>query len=63
MSKEYVYCTECKWLTFIDGVSTCKYENKCDIFDCEDSRSREERPYYKRKKIPRKEKIKELFND
>lgn len=45
--KEYVYCTNCKNFKIEkDDTPNCQYYDKCDIWDCEDSKSREERPFY-----------------
>lgn len=47
-----VYCTDCIYFRIIvvgenDFESRCKYENKCCLLDCEDSKSIDERPFYK----------------
>lgn len=49
---EQVYCTDCMYFRIIeveenDFMPRCKYEDKCCLFDCEDSKSINERPYYK----------------
>lgn len=37
---EYVYCTHCEWLRFCDeDIPYCPFEDKCDIEDCDDSKS------------------------
>ena len=43
-----VYCTDCRhfYIDEKDFIPKCKYEEECDIRDCEDSRSLEERPCY-----------------
>ena len=49
---EYVYCTNCRYFRLCDeGLPYCMYENKCDINDCEDSKSLKERPYYEPREI------------
>ena len=53
MNKEQVYCTKCKHLktaTTPDGeyLVACKYDEKCDLFDTEDSKPLSKRPYYER---------------
>jgi hypothetical protein len=49
-SSKGVYCTQCKHFKVSenndDYFPYCKYQTKCDIFDCEDSRTLRERPYY-----------------
>lgn len=48
-SYEYVYCTECVHFKLKDGSCPyCKYEDICNINNCEDSMSFEDRPYYKK---------------
>ena len=43
----YVYCTNCRYFRLCDeNLPYCMYENKCNINDCEDSKSPKERPYY-----------------
>lgn len=44
---DYVYCTECMYFKVNDDTPHCKYEDECDIWDCEDSRRYAERPHYK----------------
>lgn len=49
---EQVYCTNCIHFEVVevsadDYTPKCKHEDKCDLFDCEDSRSINERPFYK----------------
>ena len=43
-----VYCTNCRhfYIDEKDFIPKCKHEEECDIRDCEDSRSLEERPCY-----------------
>ena len=43
----HVYCTNCVWLKYENDAPVCKYENGCDIWDPEDSKSLSDRPYYK----------------
>lgn len=47
MSNEHVYCTDCYYFRLCDeNLPYCMYEDKCNINNCEDSKSREERPHY-----------------
>ena len=47
MSDEYVYCTDCYYFNVWDEhIPYCIYEDKCNINDCDDSKSKTERPYY-----------------
>lgn len=49
-SYEQVYCTDCKWFRLDDEeIPYCPFEDKCDINNCEDSRSFLDRPCYKSK--------------
>ena len=49
---EYVYCTKCKHFRLSDkNIPYCKYENICNINNCEDSLELKDRPYYKSKNI------------
>ena len=43
-----VYCTNCRhfYIDEEDFIPKCKHKEECDIRDCEDSRSLEERPCY-----------------
>jgi hypothetical protein len=44
---EHVYCTDCLYFRLDDESKPyCMYENKCNINDCEDSKSFKERPCY-----------------
>lgn len=46
---EYVYCTECAHFRLKDeDVPYCEYDDICDISNCVDSKSIENRPYYKK---------------
>ena len=43
----HVYCTNCAEFRLDDeGIPYCPYEDKCDIWDCEDSKPLKQRPYY-----------------
>lgn len=43
-----VYCTDCFYFRLDDeSLPYCIFENKCDINNCEDSKHREDRPFYK----------------
>lgn len=47
-----VYCTDCIYFKIDktvedEFVPKCKYELECCLDDCEDSKSIEERPFYK----------------
>jgi hypothetical protein len=45
--KQHVYCTECVHFRISDeDIPYCKFEDKCDIYDCEDSRPFSERMCY-----------------
>lgn len=49
---DQVYCTNCKFFKIkeisVDNLEpSCKYQEKCNLYDCEDSRSLVERPFYK----------------
>ena len=44
-----VYCTGCKYFLIKNETPHCKFEGICDIFDCEDSKHIDERPYFKEK--------------
>ena len=47
---EYVYCVNCDFFRLCnEGLPYCFYENECNINDCEDSKTIEERPRYKLK--------------
>ena len=48
-----VYCTNCRhfYIDEEDFIPKCKHEEECDIRDCEDSRSLEERPCYEERVI------------
>lgn len=47
VESDMVYCTNCNWFRLCDeGLPYCIFENKCDIKDCEDSKSKEDRPCY-----------------
>jgi len=47
-----VYCTRCLWFRIIDDVPECKYQEECDIWDCEDSTQFSLRPKYVEKYDP-----------
>jgi hypothetical protein len=47
----HVYCTKCNNFELNeigedDYTPDCKYKDKCDLQDCEDSRPFKDRPYY-----------------
>lgn len=42
----HVYCTRCRWFYIENETPKCKYENECDIWDCEDSKPFKNRPKY-----------------
>lgn len=49
---EQVYCTNCKYfkikkMDIDDYMPSCKYGDKCNLTDCEDSKDLSERPFYK----------------
>ena len=45
---EHVYCTNCLHFRLDDEeIPYCPFEDECDINDCEDSKSYEDRPCYK----------------
>lgn len=51
---EQVYCTHCKnfriyWVGVDEYIPQCKYVDECNLLDCEDSKSIEERPKYEEK--------------
>lgn len=47
----YVYCTNCiDFRLDNEGLPYCQYENKCDIYDCNDSKPFKLRPYYNLKR-------------
>lgn len=48
MNKDkHVYCTRCKHFRLDDEqVPRCPFEDKCNIYNCEDSMRFEDRPYY-----------------
>ena len=49
---EYVYCTNCRYFKLCDeGLPYCIHENKCNINDCEDSKTLKERLYYEPREI------------
>ena len=49
---EYVYCTNCRHFRLDDEyIPYCPFEDKCDINDCEDSKTLEDRPYYEPLKL------------
>lgn len=42
-----VYCTHCKYFRISkDEVPYCKFQNECDIFNCEDDAPLNKRPKY-----------------
>lgn len=44
---EHVYCTKCIHFRICDEmIPYCIFEDTCDIWDCEDSKSLHERPNY-----------------
>lgn len=46
-NEKYVYCTHCKYFRVDDEEKPyCPFEDKCDIWDCEDSKDINLRPYY-----------------
>lgn len=46
----HVYCTECKHFSMDNDCNAhCPFEDKCDIWDFEDSRAYRDRPYWKPK--------------
>ncbi len=46
----YVYCTRCKHFSCDEEGPQCPYEEKCSLWDPEDSRPRGERPFYEEEK-------------
>jgi hypothetical protein len=46
---EHVYCTKCAHFSCNENGPRCPYADKCELWDCEDSRRYELRPYYKEK--------------
>ena len=44
--EEMVYCTHCEYFEIIFETPYCRFQDMCDIYDCEDSKLREERPFY-----------------
>lgn len=44
---EHVYCTRCAHFFCNEEGPNCPYADKCELWDCEDSRRYELRPYYK----------------
>ena len=51
---KHVYCTRCKHFRIIekekgDFYPECEHIDKCDIWDCEDSKPFKDRPYYEEK--------------
>lgn len=52
MKLEYIYCTNCYYFKMYDeDTPYCMYKDRCDIIDCEDSKDRKYRPFYRRDKI------------
>ena len=51
---EQVYCVDCEHF-YIDNreIPECDFEDTCDIFDCDDSKSFKDRPMYKNKVKPK----------
>jgi len=48
---EQVYCTDCSHFNVLvdkdENIPFCEYGDECDITNCEDSKRRMDRPYYK----------------
>ena len=47
--EEMVYCTDCRYFEIVFDIPHCRFQDMCDIYDCEDSKIREERPFYMKK--------------
>ncbi len=47
-----VYCTDCVYFSIINEIPHCPFESKCDLNDCEDSKSIQERPLYYHTETP-----------
>ena len=43
---DYVYCTNCEHFRLTVDYPHCTFENRCNIYDPEDSKILSERPFY-----------------